>query len=181
MANGVSAYLVVRQHDGFGEVHPLAKSGRFTIGRSAGTSIPLRDEMCSRVHSEVFFTSGRWYLRDNQSLNGTRVNNLQVRDDYALQPLDEISLGRSVLVFVEDLSQLPNLPPGVEPAQRPDDTLEIKKRLNQTRYLDQPAVVTDRTLPSSPVSPRPGTGRRRLLPRGVLRVRGWRRLATASG
>src|SRR5437899_2871584 len=129
-ANG-TAYLVVRRDDGFGDVFSLAAADRYTLGRAATNRIVLKDELCSREHAEVFHADGRWRLRDLGSLNGTRLNGTNVDSDWELNPGDEVNLGRTRLMFVDDMSQLPDVP-----VERPsDEGLSIKKRLGQTRFL----------------------------------------------
>src|SRR5262249_34991639 len=109
---------------------------------------------CSREHAEVYHGGGQWHLRDLGSLNGSRVNGLPVREEYTLAPLDEVHVGRTTLVFVEDLAQLPNLPPNEN--GRGDETLEIKKRLGRTeRFLEAasvPATVAAKPEPRKPAS-----------------------------
>src|SRR5690349_1246457 len=107
MAPAAAAYLVVRQEDGFGDVHPLMVGERYTLGRVASNRIILKDELCSREHAEVFWADEGWQVRDNHSLNGTRLNGQRVEREMPLSPGDEINLGRTSLVFVKDLAQLP--------------------------------------------------------------------------
>src|SRR5579862_3254801 len=128
---GAAAYLVVRRDDGFGDVFPLTAGHRHTMGRATTNRIVLKDDLCSREHAEVYHLDGHWCLRDMNSLNGTRVNNQNLDKEWELSPGDEVSVGRSRLVFVEDLNQLPDLP---APAA-PTEGLAIKKRLRQTRFL----------------------------------------------
>ena len=110
MAAGASAYLVVRRDDGFGDVFTLQAGARYTLGRAATSRIVLKDELCSREHAEVYFAEGRWRLRDLSSLNGTRLNGATLDSEWELSPKDEIHLGRTRLVFVELMEQLPELP-----------------------------------------------------------------------
>jgi len=131
MATAAAAYLVVRREDGFGDVFPLTAGHRHTLGRATTSRIVLKDDLCSREHAEVTQVDGRWYVRDLNSLNGTRVNNQPIERERELQPRDEVGLGRSQLVFVENLNQLPDLP---APRQT-GDGVAIKKRLRQTRFL----------------------------------------------
>jgi Nif-specific regulatory protein len=130
---GATAYLVVRRDDGFGDVYPLSPGHRHTMGRSTTNRFVLKDELCSREHAEVYQDDGKWCLRDLNSLNGTRVNGeiLNARE-WELSVNDEVSVGRTNLVFVDDLSHLPNLT-----ATTPSvaDSVKIKKRLGQTRFL----------------------------------------------
>jgi Nif-specific regulatory protein len=143
MTAPASAYLVTRRDDGFGDVYPLAKGHRYTMGRANTNRIVLKDDLCSREHAEVYHADGRWRLRDLNSLNGTRINNEPLENERELSPVDEIHLGRTHLLFVEDMAQLPDLPT----APAPSESLAIKKRLGHTRFLT----------PSPDLSPVEGT------------------------
>jgi Nif-specific regulatory protein len=131
MAAGASAFLVVRLDDGYGDVFPLVVGQRFTLGRAATNRIVLKDDLCSREHAEVYFADGRWRLRDLNSLNGTRLNSSAVDSEWELAPGDEVLVGRTRLLFVESMDQLPDVPT----VPRTDDGVSIKKRLGQTRFL----------------------------------------------
>jgi Nif-specific regulatory protein len=139
MSAGTTAYLVVRRDDGFGDVFPLAAGQSYTLGRATTNRIVLKDDLCSREHAEVSFRGGRWRVRDNNSLNGTRVNNARLDGEWELSPNDDIHLGRTHLLFVEDMEQLPELPP---PPQT-GESVEIRKRLGQTRFLTPQPTSAD--------------------------------------
>jgi len=128
---GAAAYLVIRREDGFGDVFPLTSGHRHTMGRATTCRVVLKDDLCSREHAEVYHLEGRWHVRDLNSLNGTRLNGKALERDKELSPGDEVGVGRSQLLFVENLNQLPDLPP--PPAS--GDGVAIKKRLRQTRFL----------------------------------------------
>jgi Nif-specific regulatory protein len=133
MSAGASAYLVIRRDDGFGEVYPLIVGQRCTLGRANTNRIVVKDELCSREHAEVYHTDGRWRLRDLGSLNGTRLNGATVDSEWEMAPGDEVNIGRVRLVFVDDMTQLPDVPVAQGPSA--DDQMSIKKRLGQTRFL----------------------------------------------
>src|SRR3954449_1011269 len=144
-----AAYLVVRQDDGFGEVHSLQPGSRYTLGRAGTNRIVLKDELCSREHAEVYLSDGSWVVRDLGSLNGTRLNNETVTVERPLEPRDEVHLGRTRLVYVEDMQQLPDLP---RRGRKPGEDVAIRKRLGDTRLLQVgPADGQDTIL-----QPRPG-------------------------
>jgi Nif-specific regulatory protein len=152
MAAGGTAFLVVRRHDGFGDVFPLAPGQRYTLGRATTNRIVLKDDLCSREHAEVYYADGRWRLRDLGSLNGTRLNGEQVDSEWELAPGDEVHLGRTNLLFVEEMGQLPDMPA----AKGTEDGVSIKKRLGQTRFLtpipSAPSDATTAELPPEPVT-----------------------------
>jgi Nif-specific regulatory protein len=146
MPAGGTAFLVVRRDDGFGDVFPLAAADRYTLGRAATNRIVLKDELCSREHAEVYFADGAWHVRDLSSLNGTRINGERLTADVELTPGDDVHLGKTRLLFVEDMSQLPDMPTE-PPGPAEDEDVSIKKRLGQTRYLtpappESPAEAT---------------------------------------
>jgi Nif-specific regulatory protein len=131
MSAPAAAYLVTRRDDGFGDVYPLAMGHRYTMGRAGTNRIVLKDDLCSREHAEIYYADGHWRLRDLNSLNGTRINSQTLENEWELSPRDELHLGRTRLLFVEDMAQLPDLP--TTPA--PSESLAIKKRLGHTRFL----------------------------------------------
>src|SRR5207249_1011191 len=110
MAQSPSAFLVSRRDDGFGDVYPLHSGTRYTLGRAPTNRVVLRDDLCSREHAEVFAVEGGWHVRDLGSLNGTHLNGEQLRTDRPLRPLDEVRVGRTRLVFVDEMGQLPDMP-----------------------------------------------------------------------
>src|SRR5689334_10205064 len=134
MPTSPTAYFVVRREDGFGDVFPLVPGQSYTLGRAATNTIVLKDDLCSRDHAELSWSGGRWRVRDLGSLNGTRVNDVTVEGERELAPNDEVHLGRTLFVFVEDMDQLPDLP-APSAADEPDSGMSIKKRLGQTRFL----------------------------------------------
>jgi transcriptional regulator with GAF, ATPase, and Fis domain len=129
MPTASTAYVVARHENGFGQVHPLQRGMRCSIGRAPTNKIVLSDDLCSREHAEIYFAEGKWMLRDLGSLNGSRVNGEQIQSEENLAPSDEIQLGHSKFVFVEDLRELPGVPD-----QGVGEKLEIRKRLRTTRY-----------------------------------------------
>lgn len=129
------AYLVERRDDGFGDVFPISRRDRCTLGRAPTNRVVLKDDLCSREHAEVAFADGRWRLRDLNSLNGVRISGRRIDTEDVLAAGDEVQLGRSRFVFVEDLAQLPA--PPASPLL-PGEGVSIRKRLGQTRFLTPP-------------------------------------------
>ncbi|WP_238323530.1 sigma 54-interacting transcriptional regulator [Gemmata obscuriglobus] len=139
---------------------PLHEGTRYKLGRAPTNRVVLRDDLCSREHAEVFAAEGGWFVRDLGSLNGTHLNGELLRSDRPLRPQDELRLGRTRFVFVDEMSQLPD-PPQVAPAPAEHvDGLEIRKRLGQTRYQQQPSTTPDAeaTLPAARVPPPQAVG-----------------------
>jgi Nif-specific regulatory protein len=130
MAEQPTAFLVVRHEDGFGDVFSLDARQLSTLGRAPTNRVVLKDDLASREHAEVSYSDGRWRLRDLNSLNGTHINGERLDSDWELTPGDEVQIGRTRLLFIEDMNQLP------EPEPAPgSEGLTIRKRLGQTRFL----------------------------------------------
>jgi Nif-specific regulatory protein len=145
MQAGTGPYLVARREDGYGDVIALEVGQRCTLGRANTNRVVLKDELCSREHAEVYFAEGRWRLRDLKSLNGTRVNGEPIPDDWELVSGDEFQVGRTRFVYVNHIEDLPSVP-----LTGPGDTVSIKKRLSQSRFMTPhphevaPETTTDR-------------------------------------
>jgi transcriptional regulator with GAF, ATPase, and Fis domain len=129
-------YLVTlrRPGGGYGNVHQLEPGRRYTLGRAESNEIVLADDLCSRQHAEVYAVEGHWYVRDCHSLNGTRIGENRLQSEHRLEPGDEVSLGRSRLVFVHNLDELNQISSNgaVDPPH--EAGLSIVKRMGQTRY-----------------------------------------------
>ncbi|HEX7733874.1 MAG TPA: FHA domain-containing serine/threonine-protein kinase [Ktedonobacteraceae bacterium] len=88
---------------------PLAgRSFRFhqdltTIGRTNGNDLIISGRTVSRRHAKLWFDapSGRWYLADIQSANGTFVNNgrLQPNQAVPLNDGDTLNFGDEIVLF----------------------------------------------------------------------------------
>jgi hypothetical protein len=75
-----AAFLEIRFPDGKTDRRPL-KEGETTIGRSKKCDISLPDPQCfvSRDHAVITLRSGRCYVRDDGSCNGTRVGGVDIK------------------------------------------------------------------------------------------------------
>src|SRR5262249_48838802 len=69
-----------------------------TIGREEGNHVRLNDERVSRFHCKIQLDHGDVILTDLDSTNGTRVNGLPIQIR-RLKPGDQITMGRSILLF----------------------------------------------------------------------------------
>ena len=77
---------------GGGDPIPLERE-TLTIGRRDSCDICLRFQNVSSRHAELSFRNGYWYIRDNNSTNGIKVNGVTVQEK-VLQPGDEVTIGK---------------------------------------------------------------------------------------
>ncbi|HMZ52571.1 MAG TPA: FHA domain-containing protein, partial [Candidatus Sumerlaeota bacterium] len=108
------------------------------FGRAREADVILEDQNASRFHAELRMVNGELFIRDCDSINGTRLNGDLVMDA-SVHPGDTITLGDSVIqLFSRDQQMTPSMRPSDELIIRPDGTsgvLEIIRAID----LDQDA------------------------------------------
>lgn len=72
------------------------------IGRDPGNDIQIDNVAVSRFHAEVYRQNYPFYIEDKKSTNGTYLNGTFVNWKRALNNNDKITIGKHVLIFVEE-------------------------------------------------------------------------------
>jgi Nif-specific regulatory protein len=93
------AHLIIDSGLGQPQTHELDAEQPTTLGRHRSNRIVLQDEHASRMHAEVYCDGRRWYVRDNATLNGTRVNDQPITQPFPLSHGQVILIGRTSLCF----------------------------------------------------------------------------------
>ncbi|MDJ0521211.1 MAG: FHA domain-containing protein [Planctomycetota bacterium] len=91
--------LVIKQGPGVGRDHALG-AGECVVGRDAGATFTLEDNLASRRHFKVVAEAGAWYVEDLGSTNGTLVNGQRAQRQ-RLGDGDVIQAGNTRLTFVQ--------------------------------------------------------------------------------
>jgi hypothetical protein len=100
--------------------------GAITIGRHLSCSLPLPGNEVSRRHAQIYPSDAGFVISDQESRNGLYVNGRKCKR-HALQPGDEIGVGKAVLVF--------------DPPEGTDWTSFLSKRgRNLVKLLDPPEI-----------------------------------------
>jgi Nif-specific regulatory protein len=91
------------------------------LGRGLDNAIVINDRHASRQHAEVFAADGRWFLRDCESINGTRLNGRRIYSDAVLLPGAVIEIGDVRIRFnldaaLESTDELPVVVTGPQPS-----------------------------------------------------------------
>ena len=68
------------------------------LGRNSDCTVPLADPRASRRHAEIRATADGFLVVDLESMNGTKVNGVPVRE-HVLHDGDEIAVGATVMRF----------------------------------------------------------------------------------
>jgi predicted component of type VI protein secretion system len=77
---------------GGGDPIPLIKK-QLLVGRRESCDIVLRFANVSAHHCQLFVNGGYWYVRDQQSRNGVKVNGIQVQEK-RIDPGDTVSVAK---------------------------------------------------------------------------------------
>ena len=76
----------------------VSEKKRITIGRTADNDIVLDNLGVSRRHAQIEFNPDSAVIMDNESLNGTFVNNRKISEEI-LQDNDQITIGKFNLIY----------------------------------------------------------------------------------
>ena len=92
--------LVLVGEDGEQREFRIPAEGFLRIGRNPGNDVMLDDLLVSRWHATLWHEGGRYYLRDEESVNGTCVNGRLVRGPAVVNPGDRIEIGTGFLFLL---------------------------------------------------------------------------------
>ena len=93
-----SALLIIKDQDQ--EFSYTLTDGRHSIGRSHKCDLVIKDQNVSRIHAWLESFEGQWKLIDNDSTNGTYINNQRIQDQ-TLKNGDRIRVGTTPISFRE--------------------------------------------------------------------------------
>jgi Nif-specific regulatory protein len=91
--------LTITAGDGVPQVCDLLPAHAIALGRHRSNTIVLHDRHASRRHAEVFPQGDRWFIRDCDTLNGTKVNGERIEEPTPLGDGSEIGIGDTRLRF----------------------------------------------------------------------------------
>ncbi len=96
-ARTARGYLIMQRSDREGddsatERYPL--QAITTLGRSASNTIVVHDDFASAQHARIFLEDGQWWLEDQRSRNGTRLNDRTIEQRTILTDGDVIGIGK---------------------------------------------------------------------------------------
>jgi hypothetical protein len=78
-----------------GQVYPLKRLT--TLGRGPTNTIVLQDSFASVSHAQIAYRSGQWWIEDQQSHNGTLLNDMPITEAVVLSSGDIIGIGQTKL------------------------------------------------------------------------------------
>ena len=78
-----------------------ADRAQILLGRRGGVDVLLPDARVSLVHARIERRKGAYYLVDDGSTNGTRLNGWRVTSPIPVRPGDMVSFGAATFVLSE--------------------------------------------------------------------------------
>ena len=94
----MTAFLLMKAGSNSGARFELSLDEKNLLGRDWECRVVLNDPQCSRVHAEIYTDEDGWWIRDNESSNGTYVNG-QTIDVARLIDGTDVRLGSSAFTF----------------------------------------------------------------------------------
>lgn len=110
MSTSVSAFLTMNAGANSGARFELTPEEPVRLGRDWNCQIVLNDPQSSRVHAEIYHDQDGWWIRDNNSSNGTFVNGQPI-DTARLVDGTEFKIGSSLFSFQESAEAAKAAPP----------------------------------------------------------------------
>ncbi|WP_372371284.1 protein kinase [Candidatus Uabimicrobium sp. HlEnr_7] len=86
----------------------LDKAQQTTLGRSRKCLVPINDVRLSRIHCVVFYHNEHFYIQDNNSTNGTYVNERNIDTPKRLEHSTTINIGGTQITYIENDQSVKN-------------------------------------------------------------------------
>ena len=83
----------------------VVHGAEYVIGRAPDADVVIDDNQSSAHHSTVFSKAGQFYIRDNNSSNGTSVNGKKI-DETSLEAGSQIQIGNTVITMRQERHKL---------------------------------------------------------------------------
>jgi pSer/pThr/pTyr-binding forkhead associated (FHA) protein len=112
---------------------------KLVIGRGNDCEVILPERQVSRYHAEILHETGKFFLHDLDSKNGTHLNGNQVKGTVPLNDGDEIQIALCVkLLFVGSDATVPLTTDGMEPKGKLELDIGQRAVLIDKNPLDPP-------------------------------------------
>lgn len=93
--------FIIKNDNGSKTVNCTIEKSLFSIGRAPENDLVLNDKSVSRHHAIINFKEDGYYIKDQNSTAGTKVNGERIEDEQRLEPNAVISLGNLVVSFIQ--------------------------------------------------------------------------------
>lgn len=93
--------FISKNNDGSKTVNSTVEKSVFTIGRAPESDLVLNDKSVSRYHAVIRFKEDGYYIKDQNSTAGIKMNGQRITGEIRLRPNSVISLGNVDVSFVQ--------------------------------------------------------------------------------
>jgi len=108
---------------------------RLTVGRSEERDICIKDATVSTYHCEFIQTGNSFTLRDNNSTNGTRINNVPLTGEKLLVSSDIVQVGNVEMLYdCEDGAEVMRTQTGIIIDEGGEIGATTMKRIDSTTF-----------------------------------------------
>src|SRR5437660_5451257 len=115
-----------------GTVIPL-EGERFILGRNPDCAVVIPVTSVSREHAQIVRISGKYFIEDKQSRNGTFVNNQAINARTVLKNNDRIRICDFIAAFLDQGPAIDEEPP--DGGEESDGPSTVEAMLNHTSHL----------------------------------------------
>ncbi|HTU18570.1 MAG TPA: sigma 54-interacting transcriptional regulator [Gemmataceae bacterium] len=98
------ARLIVETGAASPQLSDLSPKDTIRLGRNSKNELVLDDPHASRFHAEVYCDGQKWYVRDLDTTNGTKVNGIKINEPTLLESNHVIGIGDTRFRFTLDSS-----------------------------------------------------------------------------
>jgi hypothetical protein len=92
--------LLKRKAEILGE-YMLKRKDKIFVGSKKGNDIVINDKIVSEFHCSIVFNSGKYYVKDQNTLTGTKINGTTISEQKFL-PGDQIGIGPYSILYIDD-------------------------------------------------------------------------------
>ncbi len=136
---------------------PASEELNITIGRNEDCVISLPDVVgLSGAHCVIRYKTGSYYIKDDDSMNGTVRDDTYIKKEEPLQENTEYKIGEAILTFEAEGATVPPLPVPKPATSKESSEGEAKpllrRRSQQGAASELAASVMKRTSPSAAAS-----------------------------
>jgi two-component system, NtrC family, response regulator HydG len=131
------ARLIVETGAAAPQVSDLVPKQTIHLGRNSKNDVVLDDPHASRWHAEIYCDNNRWYVRDCETTNGTKVNGVRIDKPARLENRHVVSIGDARMRFTLDSSgegtaELPIVAEPLKSHEEPHVVANSVSDINQT-------------------------------------------------
>ncbi|MDR2251392.1 MAG: FHA domain-containing protein [Endomicrobium sp.] len=98
--------LLKRKAEILGE-YMLKRKDKILVGSKKSNDIVINDKIVSEFHCSIVFNNGKYYVKDQNTLTGTKINGTTIPEQEFI-PGDQIGIGPYSILYMDDSTEYKN-------------------------------------------------------------------------